>query len=118
MEGYMKEDMHSETGIAPHLTDIIFNVIDDELDTAKQYILAAVSHKSLNSSLANDLCNASAQELQHAEIFSNHVEAQVSKLQASDGVCYKTMKEVWEHAKKRQQKYAAWIRLLHAQYKK
>lgn len=115
MESYMKEGTVHGADISAHLSDIMMKVYD-ELDGAKEYINAAISHKAVDETLANNLCNMSAQELQHAEILMNSITSTLKDMK--DGACYDTLSIVWEHVKERQMGYAAWIRQMHAQYKK
>lgn len=117
MEPYMKNDMAAGHDIVAHLADIMGQV-DEELDGAKTYIKAAMSHKAIDKTLADSLANMSAQELQHADILSNAVTSMVAKLKTEGNACYETMSRVWEHTKGRQAGYAAWIRQMHTEYKK
>lgn len=117
MEPYENDHMAAKTDLVSHITDIM-QVIYDELDDSKKYIKAAMSHRDIDKALADSLCNMSAQELQHAEILMNSVTSAMEKLKTGGDACYDTMSKVCTHTKERQMEYAAWIRQLHAQYKK
>lgn len=49
---------------------------------------------------------------------SNATASMLSRLKAQGNTCYDTMSVVWKHTYEQQSKYAAWIRQMHADYKK
>lgn len=44
--------------------------------------------------------------------------AELAETAAQGNTCYDTMSVVWKHTYEQQSKYAAWIRQMHADYKK
>ena len=117
MEPYIEDDMPNGHEPAAHLADVMHEV-DRKLNEARKYIRAANTHRPIDKALADSFANISAQELQHSDILSNAITSMLSKLKAQGNTCYDTMSVVWKHTYEQQSKYAAWIRQMHADYKK
>ena len=118
----MEEMRHERMHMADY--DIMDDVIDtmmevyDELDGAKKYIKAAISHKEMDRPAADSMVLLSAQELQHADTLTTNINRMFERMKTENHECYDVLHKVWTYIRERQMGYAAWIKQMHEVYKK
>lgn len=96
---------------------ILCEMIDDELDGAKEYACEAVKLKGVDSALASTLYDISTQEMTHVNRLHAEITRLIDAYRKEHGEPPEAMRAVYEYLHDKQIERANVIKVLQGQYK-
>lgn len=92
-------------------------MIEEELDGAKEYAKLALEHKADNPSLANTFHEIATQEMRHVDMLHNEVVSIIKKRRESHGEPPAHMMAIYEWEHKKQIEHSAEVHRLMDMYR-
>lgn len=99
------------------MIEMLVDMIDDELDVAKEYICCAIKHKEDNPSLASAMYSLSVDEMRHVDVLHDQCEDVISMYRREGKETPEGMTAIWDYVHGKHKERASRIKLLQAQFK-
>lgn len=93
-------------------------LVEEELESAENYIKMAITHKEDNPKLAKALYDISNDEMRHVEILHNEVVDLIAEHRRTSGEPPASMLAVYNYLHERHIDKASEIKMLQAEYRK